>query len=287
MKGGRFRHISRILFVGACLLVAGAYSASAVSASRNAYKTFQNCPVDERAVTNCIHALSSGGSVTIGTRSLELTSPIVLQGGFAGSGQQVEFFGASDGNTLSKSRQPISGGLTDVRPPSWWPEWLRKWFTEEVHQGAGDVTATLELAGPASSVALSTENLISHQGTALGLPAKIHLENPLLGPNCHLGSDEQPIPIDFTTGKSGDFTGASNKIQFSSSSQIFTISDARLVNGSFPVPGAEGCGGVLSFFLNPLVNELLGAPSDAGRNSAVLEGTLHGIAAQVVRGGQE
>ncbi len=174
----------------------------------------------------------------------------------------MEFFGAEGAETLSKTPQSVPGGLLGVTPPSWWPESFRDWFDEQMDDGATDVKATLELAAPATSIALSTQNLINQEGTALGLPVKIKLDNPLLGSNCYLGSDTKPIQIDFTTGKSDAVKGSPGVVNFNKELTRVIIDDGRLANGTFDAPSVEGCGGLYSSFIDPLVNTALACLPD-------------------------
>ena len=51
----------------------------------------------------------------------------------------------------------------------------------ELPIGLNMVTATPELAGPASSIVI--------EGFQIRMPLKLHLSNPLIGSNCHIGSN--------------------------------------------------------------------------------------------------
>ncbi len=54
------------------------------------------------------------------------------------------------------------------------------------------------------------------------------------------------------------------------------------MNNSFAAPGANGCGGLFSFLVDPFVNSLVGLPSPAGTNTAILEGKFQlGVPAAV------
>jgi hypothetical protein len=131
---------------------------------------------------------------------------------------------------------------------------------------------------------VDTENLIFEEGVALGLPVKIHLENGILGSNCYIGSDSKPVQINFTTGTSGKLKGAAGTISFNPTFTITTISGGKLVNNTFPAPGATGCGGFLiEYLLDPLVNSIIGIPSASGVNSAVLEGKIQDAVAEEVK----
>ena len=247
------------------------------------FARFEDCPLARQKVVNCVYSVTTGGNFTIGRGTVPLTNPVTIQGGFAGAGSKIEFFGAENGETLSQAPQPVPGGLNGVVAPGSWPGWLQEGFNGGIEDGQGDVTATLELAAPPTSIELSTENLLFKSGTALGLPVKVKLENPLLGGNCYIGSDEHPIQLDLTTGKSGSVEGSTGKPSRNAQSTFSTFSGGRLVSNTFSTPGARGCGGIFSFFFDPLVDSLLGTPAGSGQNTAVLKGDFHAAAASAVR----
>jgi hypothetical protein len=247
------------------------------------FAQFSKCPLSRKTVNNCVYGKSTSGSFTIGRKTVPVTNPIILQGGSAGSGSAIKVFGAERGETISATPQPVPGGLTGITAPAWWPGWLREWFNHGIEKGQTRVVAKLELAAPATSIELSTENLLTGKGTAIGLPAKIRLENPLLGDDCHIGSSEEPMRIDFTSGSSGALKGSVGKPKVNPEYTLAAVRGGRLVNNDFAAPGASGCGGLFSYFVNPLVNSILGLPAGAGQNSAVLEGEFNAGAASVVR----
>jgi hypothetical protein len=264
-------------------LLCASFALAAPHHPKGEFAQFGNCPLDRKSITDCIRSISDHGSFTVGKKTVPIKNPVILEGGFEGAGENVDFFGAEQGDTLSRAPQPVPDGLEGVTAPSDWPESLREWFDEQIGQGATDVTATLELAAPPTSIKLSTENLINQEKTALGLPVKFKLENPILGDNCYIGSNAEPIQIDFTTGKSGGIDGAPGTLNFNKEYTLTTTKNGRLVNGTFAAPAASGCGGLFSAFLDPLVNDLLGGASPSGKSSAILEGKLQDGAASSIR----
>lgn len=278
----------------AAALMSCALASTAVAAShhpKGEFTRFSECPLGAHAtVTDCVYATINGGSFKLGKKSLPVTNAITLQGGFEGAGSTVQFFGAENGATLSKSPQPVPGGLLGLRAPTSWPRAVQEWFNSSVGKGLTAISATVELAAPATSIKLDTENLLFREGTALGLPVKIHLENPMFGGNCYVGSNSKPIQIDLTTGMTAPLppnkpiTGLSGHISFNKEFTLLTDSGLRLVNNSFAVSqGASGCGGSLAPFLDPLVDSVLGAPAAAGQNTAILESVLGDAGAEAVR----
>ena len=280
------------LFLAAALAVMAVAPAQAFGAShspKGEFASFGECPLSRATLAGCIYSESNGGFFTMGKKTVPLKNPVILQGGFEvdEEGNQT-FFAAENGQTLSKTPQPVPGGLLGIEAPKWWPKFLRDLFNETINNGFTGVTATVELAAPASAIDLNILNLVLEEGTALGLPAKIKLGNPFLGSNCYIGSNSNPIPLDFTSGTTSPpppnepISGALGEIKFNEAGTLITVSGGRLVNNSFAAPGANGCGGLLSFLIDPFVNSITGLPSPAGTNTAVLEGKiLNGEAAAV------
>ncbi len=266
-------------------LVFAAAALAAPHHPKGEFAVFGDCPLNRASITDCVYSVTNGGSFTIGKKTVPIKNPVTLQGGFEGAGSEIQFFGAEDGNTLSKTPQPVPGGLTGITAPKTWPRFLQGLFNEEViNKGLTGVNATVELAAPATSIKLDTENLLFEEGVALQLPVKFHLENAFLGSGCYLGSNAHPIVIPFTTGTSGKLKGASGEITFNEAFTLTTISGGKLVNNTYAVPGASGCGGFLvEYLVDPLVNSIIGLPAAGGINSATLEGKLQDGASSAVR----
>jgi hypothetical protein len=258
---------------------------AAPHAPKGEFKAFSYCPLDRKTITDCVYSITNGGSVAIGDSAVPIGKPLILQGGFEEGDEEgeLQFLGAEGGETLSKTAQPVPGGLAGVPAPASWPKSLQEWFENQIEGSAGQVTATIELAAPATSIELSTQNLLNQEGTALGLPVKIKLANPLLGGNCYIGSDSNPIQIDLSTGKSGATEGSPGLVNFNKAYTRVTLNNGRLVNGTFAAPKASGCGGLLSFFIDPLVDSVLGLPSESGENTAIFAGAYQSGNAAAVR----
>jgi hypothetical protein len=284
------RFLKRKLVAGgltAALVLVLAPSALAASHHpKGEFAQFGECPLNRATITDCIFSLSSGGGFKVGTKTVPLKNPVTLQGGFEGSGEAVKFYGAENGDTLSKTAQPVPGGLLGITAPTWWPKFIQDWFNDQINKGLTGVNATVELTGPSkglTNVHLNTENLLFESGTALGLPVKIHLSNAIHGSSCYIGSDKAPVQIDFTTGTSGSLKGSAGELTFNETFTLITISGGKLVNGLYAAPGASGCGGIFSFLVDPLVNSILGLPAGSGSNTATLEGKLQDAAASAVK----
>jgi hypothetical protein len=127
---------------------------------------------------------------------------------------------------------------------------------------------TFEFAGDPSDPFAFIQLLYSGQvPVTLRVPLKIHIGGPQLGPDCYIGSDSAPIvaapkivsaPLGFSVAR--DPNGYETL--------VVRISDFDIEDGSFAIPGAEGCGQNGS--LNGLVDELAGLPAPAGSSRLLL-----------------
>lgn len=285
----------RRLFLAGALLLAMLIPASAANAALTGeYARFATCPDNIAAVDGCVYAESTSGTFTMGAKTVPIVKPVILKGGFESSDDSIfgnlTFVAPTDGATLSKSPQPVPGGLTGIVAPSWWPSLLRDLFNETINNGFTGVTATVELAGPASAVKFNALADLTATGTALAMPVKVKLDNPFLGSSCYIGSNSNPIKLNLTTGKTSPpppntpITGSPGEGSGSEEGAIIAFKNNSLVDNSFAAPGANGCGGILfSWAVDPFVNSIVGVPSAAGTNTAILKGNTYIADANAVR----
>ena len=274
MKGkSRARWLVALL----CVAALAAVQAASASAHTGEWARFNYCPSTETGVAKCIYSLTTGGEVVLGNKKVPIVNPVTLQGGLSKPTANVRtMYAATNGVTLSKTPEPVPGGLLGVVPPEsspWLVKQLSKFFFENSLTG---VNATLELAKPASEIQLNEINIAYEEGTALRLPVKVHLENPFLGKECYVGSSSSPLIWNLTTGKSSPpagieaVTGFGGEAEFKEEGKIAQINGAKLVENNWSAPKATGCGGILSFLVNPIIDAQIGLPTAAGHNKAVL-----------------
>jgi hypothetical protein len=275
--------MKRLLLAGV-LVAALMVPATASAAPTGEFAKFAKCPYTNPVIFACVYSETTSGSITLGNKTVPIKTPVILQGGVETLQPEsifgpLKFYGATDGNTLSKTPQPVPGGLLGITAPSWWPQFIKDLFNETINNGFTGVTATMELAAPASSIKLSLANNALGQGTALALPVKVKLSNPFLGSNCYIGSNSNPIQLNLTSGTTSPpppntpISGNPGTYE-ETVPGIIANKGNRLVDNSFAAPGANGCGGLLlSWAIDPFVDSIVGTPSAAGRNSAILEGT--------------
>lgn len=260
------------------------------------FAVFSQCPRFTAGVNFCIYAETKSGEVTLNKQTVPITKTIVLQGGFIATEEpETEtFVGAINGETLSKTPQNVPGGLLglinckEITGEGFLEKLSRKTCEAIFENQITGVTATTELARPASEIGISTNNLVNQNGTALSLPVKVHLENPALGSNCYIGSSAHPIIWNLTTGTTAPpppnkpIKGRVGALEEKDEGGLLEIIGNKLVDNSFAAPEATGCGGLLSSLIDPLINAKIGLPSAAGKNTAILEGTLKQATAERV-----
>jgi hypothetical protein len=273
------------LFLAAALAALMLVPASSASAALTGeYARFSKCPLSNPAVEYCIYGETKSGSFTMGNKTVPLVNPVIIQGGAGGPealAGPLTIYPPTSGDVLSKTPQPVPGGLLGVTAPSWWPQFLRDLFNETINNGFTGVTATVELAGPASAIKANLINALTQTGTVFGMPVKVKLSNPFLGSNCYIGSNSNPINLNLITGTTSPpppntpISGSPGE-PGSIEDKIILFKNNRLVDNSFSAPGANGCGGFLfSWAVDPFVNSIVGVPSAAGKNTAILEGTTY------------
>jgi hypothetical protein len=282
------------LFLAAAIAAVMLVPASSASAALTGeYAKFNTCPLSNPTVEICLYAESSSGEFTVGKKTVPLVNPVILKGGAYGPESifgPLTFVAPTDGLVIAKTAQPVPGGLLGITAPAWWPQILKDLFNETINNGFTGVTATVELAGSASSVKANFFNALTKTGTVFGLPVKVKLSNPFLGSNCYIGSNSNPVQLNLITGTTAPpapnkpISGDTGEGLEDPNGGFIYFKNNKLVDNSFSAPGASGCGGFLfSWAVDPLVDSILGTPSPAGTNTAVLKGTTYLGVAEVLR----
>jgi hypothetical protein len=260
------------------------------------FARFQFCPYTNAEVIRCVHSVTNGGTFVLGNKTVTINKEVTIQGGYnepTEEGPEPEFskafFGATNGVTLSKASLAVPGGLLGIVPPESSPplvKLLSKFFFENSLTG---VNSTMELAQSASNIKISELNLALAEGVVLKLPVKIRLENPFLGKNCYVGSSGSPIKLEVRADTTSPpapnkpITGNGGEVTFLESGRILRLTGAELVDNAWSAPAASGCGGILSFLVNPIINSQVGLPAAAGKNTAILKNTIHTVTAQALK----
>jgi len=279
-------------FVAVALAVLGlAGSASAKLVGE--FTKFQQCPWTNAEAKKCLYSLTEGGKVILGNKEVPIVKPVTLQGAFGKPVERISpFIEATNKVTLSKTSEEVPGGLLGIVPPagsSPLVKALSKFFFDNALTG---VNATLELAKPASEIKISELNLAEEAEVALKLPVMVHLENPFLGKSCFVGSSSSPITLELTSGETSPsspnspISGKAGAFEFLEEGRVLQLSGNELVDNKWSAPAASGCGGILGFLVNPIINAQLGTTTK-GHNTAILKNTIDIATAAAVKKNNE
>jgi hypothetical protein len=284
-----------LAFVGA-LASAASMPAAVAGTPSGAFSKFKYCPYTNPNVTTCLYNVVDSGSFVIGNTTLPITSPITLQGGLENVGPSP-LYDAVGAPTLASPAAQVPGGLLGiVNPaPDWpFPLWVAFW---NIVNSVNGVTATIE---PVATIQTNFLQALyppapgsGEDPVAARLAVRVHLQNPFLGGTCYIGSAQNPVRINLQTATtnppppnqpiSGN-PGNSYFVWVDEANYIGYIQDDdnSLVDNSFAVPGASGCGNValglpiitqvLDFLVSGAVNLKVGLPSAAGKNTAIMNG---------------
>jgi hypothetical protein len=275
--------------------VAAVGAPNAMAGYTGGFAAFDQCPVHTAHVNGCIYSPTESGEVTLGKQSVPIVNTQVLQGGLLRPEEEFikRLAPALNGETLSKTAQKVPGGLAglvkcnEISGSGLVEKALRASCELVFENGLTGVNATTELAAPAGSVVLNSAAEQSGEGTALTLPIKVKLENPLLGSDCYIGSESEPITLKLTTGATGGGgpTGSPGTQSTKEEGGILVISGVSLVSNSFSAPKASGCGPL--GLLDGTVDSQIGLPSAAGNNTAILNGKVEIANSEIVEEREE
>jgi hypothetical protein len=244
--------------LGAAILAMALMAPMASAATpKPGYTQFAGCPdnAENPTITGCLNMKIKSGNFKMGNKNVTIEKPFRLSGGYTEAGA----FSYNSKGGMEKVKQKVPGGIIGLTGLTWLAEFL----------GIEALTlyATTELAGPAQPLAEPSY-----------LPIKVHLENStgVLGPNCYVGSNSNPINLFLTVGTTSPpppnkpITGVNPTPEFNETTFITTLKNGTFVDNSFSAPGASGC--VLTLFgfipisINGLVNAQSGLPAPAGTN---------------------
>jgi hypothetical protein len=255
-------------------------SASAVTL-KGEWAPFNRCPVENPALLGanytegtlavCMAVDSPSGALTIGNLSLT-TGPSSTQAGVSGV-EQVFSAVAPRGSAIVATPVEVPGGLAGLVCPKG-ADFKGDICTEAASRPRrlNTVVSTLESAGPPA-------NLNLFAGLEVGvpivtLPVKLHLQNPILGPNCYIGSNAHPFLMQpATVSKPATlalmrFDADGTRDDEAGVMYETLLAGITLADNTFAVGTATGCG--VGGRLNAAINSTVGLPSPAGKNSMTL-----------------
>ena len=252
----------RLIYAVASALAATALLVPAASATTPApgYEQFAGCPspAENPSIGICVRSVVKGGHFQMGNKNVPISKPITLSGG---TDSNLEHFAYNSKGGMTPVKQLVPGGVIGLTGLDWLVNFLN---IEQLQLFAvTELAGTPELKGP----------------TAITLPIKVHLINPVLGNNCYVGSSSNPIKLNLTTERTNPpppnmpIEGVIPSFTFDEETEILHLFNGIYVDNAFAAPGASGC--VLTLFgfipvsINGLVNSNSGLPAAAGTNETV------------------
>jgi hypothetical protein len=272
MKHGLMVQMSVTLASLTIMAAVGTVSAQA-TATAPGYERFAGCPSPEESSEElfCTRVIVHGGHFRMGSKDVPLTNPIVLSGGANfNTGKLI----ANSKGGLTPVRQTVPGGIIGLTGLDWLVNFLS---LEDLK-----LYAVTELVGQPS---------LESFGEVVNLPIRVHLENPVLGKSCYVGSFTNPIKLHLTVGTTNPPPpntpiSGSNPESISESNGVVIFENGTFVDNAFAAPGATGCVltlfGFLPISLNSLVNLQSGLPAPAGTNETKQIFNLEAVAQSTV-----
>ncbi|MFE6287484.1 hypothetical protein [Streptomyces sp. NPDC057877] len=254
-------------------------TATAAAAQPNGeWAPFTRCPVDAPVMLaadglaktpQCVVAASASGSIKLGNTTVT-TGKTNLQMGVIQNSDGTSTVVAPAGGALLADSATVPGGLLGLMCPSDMPGVTA--ICEQLSNSTlNKITATVESVGTPYAFN-QTAGIVTGE-PIVALPVRIHLQNPILGDNCYIGSRSNPIvlrPENLTFPDFGIsfFNGDGTTADDGEMSRI-NLTGATQNDDGFAVPGATGCGLGLGL-VNAAVNAKTGLPAPAGSNNLTL-----------------
>jgi hypothetical protein len=256
------------------------------------YKPFTNCPLNnplmheqgQLSATNsfggfaaCVAGNAVTGSITLGNITTQVTEPVNVQFGFA--------WQPGDSDYPLPAYPPLAGASAILKTkPDLIPESLTTALSCDTATDATikNICQTAETKGGAynrvSALAQQAGQIRNFQLLAWTQPVKFKLINPLLGSNCYIGTDSNPVVLNpsLSVGPGGGLNGLNDpQPTVHPDTQVLEITGASASDSTFSAPGVVGCGpgGVANVAVDEALNASSGLPAASG-NSLTLSGTF-------------
>jgi hypothetical protein len=236
----------RLLIAGVVALVAAWYGMGGMASA--AFPNFSDCPSEGLpSGSACIDVVSVQGEFVIKGFRVPLDHSLEIRGALREPENIFVPVRGTNGFFAEPVRVP--GGLLGLELPL----------------ELNTVLATAELAGSPSQIVIRAGD------QRISMPLKVRLSNPLLGRNCHIGSNSHPVQLNLIPGTTAPpppnrpITGRFGTIEAIPPDTLISRGGVDVEN-SFSIPGAQECGGLLELN-NALIDLKLGLPSAAGNNA--------------------
>lgn len=240
---------TRLLIAGIASAIAAWCAMGGVAAA--AFPNFSDCPREGLpSGSACIDIQSIRGELEIKGFRVPLDHSLEIRGAIREP--EGRFIPPRGTNGFFAEPVRVPGGLLGFELP----------FAFET------VLATAELAGGPEQIVVSVGN------QTISMPIKVRLTNPLIGRNCHIGTNRNPVRLNLIPGTTEPpppnrpISGRFGEVEFIPPNLLISREGVDVEN-SFSIPGATECGGFLEAN-NLLVDLKLKLPSAAGNNSATI-----------------
>jgi hypothetical protein len=220
----------------------------------------------------CVVSTSTSGTIKLGNTTV-VTGKTNLQIGIVQNADGTSSVVAPPGGALIAEPATVPGGLFGLMCPSAIP--VITGICESLENSSlNKITATMESVGAPYDFN-QTAGILTDM-PIVALPVRIHLENPLLGSKCYIGTAANPIVLrpenrDYPAFDMSFFQGNGTVDPAGEMSRI-NLTGSTQNDSTFAVPGATGCGLNVGL-INLAVNAKTGLPSASGKNSVTLDNT--------------
>ncbi|MFE2282222.1 hypothetical protein ACFXAE_34335 [Streptomyces sp. NPDC059454] len=278
-------HRTRIATVSALTALGALASLGTATAAdptlNGEWAPFTRCPVDAPAMLaadgfdrtpQCVVSTSASGSIKLGKTTVT-TGKTNLQLGVVQNADGTSTVVAPPSGALVADSATVPGGLLGLMCPSNIPVITSICETLE-GSSLNRITATMESVG--APYAFDQTAGVLTDMPIVALPVRIHLENPLLGGKCYIGTAANPVLLrpenrNYPEFGMSFFQGDGTADESGEMSRI-NLTGATQNDSAFAVPAATGCGLNIGL-INAAVNAKSGLPSAAGNNSLTLNDT--------------
>lgn len=254
------------------------------------FADFANCPANLPSLGGCLHSYITGGVIQIGHAEVPISVPgdtldlaEYWERGKPACEAIDELYGAGSEpcvvspphGILGGPAQPVPGGLLgsigdgELTAVQARLEWAQPVAPDTVF-GIYAEPERGEVPFPGSVLALGA--LLEEDGPGLRLPVRLRLSSPFLAPDCSIGSAANPLTLALSTGVTSPpppnepLAGELGSLSSNEQGAILMVEGTVLVDNSFSVPAASGCGTLM----DAAIDQKLGLPSPAGQNTAVI-----------------
>jgi hypothetical protein len=250
------------------------------------YKPFTNCPLlnplmQESAVNvngtamGCIAGDAVTGSIKLGNITTPVVHPVTAQFGAWNPPNAPNLWvggilppPAGLQAQLVTSPEFVPGGLLQALGCSTATSPVVKNICTQAENFGGKylkVFALAQSAGQITNFALTTWTQ----------PVKFKLINPLLGNNCYIGSDNNPVVINPSVTGTLGVTPDPNPTRFPNV-DVLAVTQATATDTTFSAPGVTGCGpgGAKNIPVDEAIDAANGLPAASGVNSLTLNGNF-------------